>query len=253
MQMIPPVLHFIWISRGRLFGPGQYHALRTAIRNTSYQVVLHTNLLETDATEPDSSPYTLLGQSDKFIIKPEVFREDLPVTPASLSDLYRLEILHREGGIYSDLDMLWFRDIPVDMNVKLFGAWENQSYKCAVNGLFGMEKGLDGIPELIGNLLGDLRRKRKVNHWVFFKPTTEYIKSHACVMLPQKMFFRNGWRRIGRVLQEAGVDLPEELTSQLGKSKAQRLRFDGIVGFHWYAYYFRWVDIESYVPASCLV
>jgi hypothetical protein len=48
------------------------------------------------------------------------------------------------------------------------------------------------------------------------------------------------------------VDLPEELTSQLGKSKAQRLRFDGIVGFHWYAYYFEWSEIEARVPAALL-
>ena len=250
--MIPPTLHFIWISRDKLFGQGQYHALRTAIRNTSYQVVLHTNLLETDVTAEGSNPYTLLGIDDKFLIKHQEFRTDLPVTAASLSDLYRLEILHREGGIYSDLDMLWFRDIPVDMNVKLFGAWENQSYKCAVNGLFGMEKGCAGIPELIANLLGELKRRKKIDHWIFFKPTTEYIKSHACVMLPQKLFFRNGWRRIGRLLQESGVVLREELTSQLGKAKVQKLRFDGIVGFHFYAYYFGWEDIEPRVPASLL-
>jgi hypothetical protein len=250
--MIPPTLHFIWISRDKLFGQGQYHALRTAIRNTSYQVVLHTNLLETDATEDDSNPYTLLGLDDKFIIKHQEFRTDLPVSAASLSDLYRLEILHSEGGIYSDLDIIWLRDIDVDMSVKLFGAWENQSYKCAVNGLFGMEKGYDGIPELVTNLIGEIKRRKKINHWIFFKPTTLFIKSHADVMLPQKMFFRNGWRRIGRLLQHEGVELSEELTSQLGKAAPQKLRFDHIVGFHWYGYYFKWSDIVARLPATLL-
>ena len=252
MQMIPPVLHFIWINRGRLFGQGEYHALRTAIRNTSYQVILHTDLNEDTETAPDSNPYALLGIDDKFVIKKETFRTDLAVSAASLSDLYRLEILHREGGIYSDMDIIWLRDIPVDMNARLFGAWENQSYKCAVNGLFGMEQGYPGIPDLIKSLLDELRRKKKVTHWVFFKPTTLFIKSHADVMLPQKLFFRNGWRRIGRLLQHEGVELPEELTKQLGTSAVQKLRFDHIVGFHWYAYYFKWSDIAARLPAGLL-
>jgi len=251
--MIPPVLHMIWINRGKLFGAGQYHSLRTAIRNTSYKVILHTNLLADTETEAECNPYTLIGVDDKFAIQLEEFRTDLPVSPASLSDLYRLSILHREGGIYSDMDMLWFRDIPEDLSsVKLFGAWENQSYKCAVNGLFGCEQGYAGFPQLLKDLEAALHRKRKIDHWAFFKTTTLYIKKNADLMLPQKMFFRNGWRRIGRLLHSDGVELPDELTSQLGKAPAQRLRFDHVVGFHWYAYYFKWSDIVARLPATLL-
>ena len=108
--MIPEVIHFIWVSLGETLNELQMLAIASAVYNTKCKVVLHTD-------DPSISISGVETRSRVFptTINGTVFNKDDDVKHLNarrishLKDVVRLQILYDEGGIYSDLDVVWLR------------------------------------------------------------------------------------------------------------------------------------------------
>ena len=225
--MIPPLLHFIWI-KGRPFSQRESLCLKSALKNTPYQIILHTNLEPGDAGE--YCPYSL--QHPRFTLNYNQFSLDIrgiKVRPATLSDILRIQILQEHGGIYSDMDMLWLQPFPIPLDtVSLVAPWENQSYKIVTNCMIASEKGYNFTPLLqeYDNILDSLKKKgiTKVDgdtlkdHLTLFKATSLFLRTHADVLLKRCHFGKNTWKTIWKFLTD---QVPEE-----------KIVLDGITGIH---------------------
>ncbi len=141
--MIPTTIHFIWISLPDPPTEEQQLGIKTAILNTTCKIVLHTN----DPT------LHIPGVESRLLILPETingipFKNEIVEAKTNnrvaesvksghrishLKDILRLDILYREGGIYSDLDVLWLRNPTEYLTKTLVIGWSNASYKILIN------------------------------------------------------------------------------------------------------------------------
>ncbi len=259
---IPKTVHFVWINGTRDFSQGEYIAVLSAILNTSYDVVLHTNL-SPKQIKSKYNPYKL-KKYKKFSVQKEDFSfgiHGLKLTFASLSDYYRMNILYKYGGIYSDTDILWFRDIPQDFSkIDFFGSYENghPQYNTLTNAIIGSKKGYKPLLELqktfdeiVENVkekgITDISDKTKFpkTHWTFFKASVDFIRKNAKMLLPQKEFYRNGARRIGKNLLKLGVKIDDYAKKLAGEVKETviNIQLDDVTGFHWYNYLYDFEEI----------
>jgi hypothetical protein len=109
---IPEVIHFIWISLGEKMTELQRICIGSAVLNTKCKIVLHTDdasvVLPGVETRLREFPTSINGKpfnkNDSVGFKSHLFSR-----VSHLKDVVRLQILFEEGGIYSDLDMLWLR------------------------------------------------------------------------------------------------------------------------------------------------
>jgi hypothetical protein len=146
-----------------------------------------------------------------------------------ITEILRLQILHSEGGIYSDLDMIWFNPIPFDLSeVRLFAPWQNQSYKRIGTYILGSEKGYD-FSELftsIDTTLDSLNKKGITSlegltikeYLVINDLLAKYFRDKADLHLKRCYFEKNTWKNIWRFL-----------TDQLPETK---IVLDNICGLH---------------------
>jgi hypothetical protein len=239
---IPKLMHFIWINR-RNFGEGEYVSVMSAILNTSYKVVLHTDI-KPNQIKGKYDPYKIEQKHDKFRIEHQTFPEDstiqgvlLPV--ALISDVYRINILQKWGGMYSDLDILWLEDLPVDLSkIDLIGTYDLESYRHLTNSFMGCAKGYKPFKEL-NTLTMDLlkheyergnrdMREGKTNYFRIYKLQCGFIKERADFILPQRIINKNTHARIGRVIK--GED---------------KLRLTDIYAFNWYNSMYKFEDVKK--------
>jgi len=234
--MIPPVLHFIWIN-DRDFDEGEYVGIMTALKNTSYDIVLHTNVkpgLKYD-------PYSIVNPRfrivfTEFPIGNSIEGVTLPV--ALVSDIYRVNILHKFGGMYSDLDILWFKDLPVDLSsLNLLGTYDLESYRHLTNSFMGCAKGYDGFIKLNNMVIEYLKSrnganmtKGKKNYFSIYKIQCEFIKREADYILPQRIINKNTHARIGRVIRS--------------EDKLRVVEY----AFNWYNSMYKFEDIKRILP-----
>ena len=202
--------------------------IRSAIMNTPYDIILHTNLKEGQAGIYD--PYKL--KSKRFDIMHHDYSLDykgIKLKEATLSDILRIEYLQKYGGIYSDTDLVWFKPLPLSLKTnKLIGNWENKSYKILTNNLIAAEKGYDFTPLLkeFDEILEKLKAKgiknisesTLKNHMTLFYATGTFMKKNATDILERKYYMKNGWRMCQKIIKG---ELPHE-----------KLVLDGIYGFH---------------------
>ena len=142
--MIPEVIHFIWCNYDSAGMPELFqNCITSAVRNTNCKVVLHTDL-----------NITLPGVE----IRNRVFDykiKDIEYNPAEVveqgkrishfKDIYRLQVLLEEGGIYSDCDTLWLKNPWSLLTKKCFIGFQTKSYKVLCNAIIGAEKGHPAI------------------------------------------------------------------------------------------------------------
>ena len=215
--MIPSILHFIWISDKKIFGKLEYLSLLSALKNTPYKIFLHTNL-ESDLCKV-YNPYSI--HHDRFTIIKQTFiceYRGIKIRPATLSDILRIHILEQYGGLYSDLDILWFKPIPFDLSqYKLLCTWQNQSYKIITNYILGAEKGYN-FQEVYKNidLIFDRLHKKNItsvcddtlkHHLTLFKVSGDFFLHHSDIILKKHYFNKNTWRTIWRFLSD---QVPQE-------------------------------------------
>ena len=254
--MIPNILHFIWIRGDRDFGKGEFLSVCSALCNTTYDVVLHTD--QADNGTP-YNPWQI--QHPRFRIRPTVFPRDIcgvKARMANLSDIWRIRILHEMGGYYSDLDFIWFHDFDISESCQFVSAYENPTYRTVANAWMGAVPGFEPLTELLLKFeavfeslaqrgITDLTTVTNAeaglpkHHLLLWRITGDFCKSHAEI-LPRKQFYRNGWRRIGRVLRRAGIPLKQTVPTKLLGETNDLLKLDDITGFHFYATFY---DIEQ--------
>lgn len=135
--MIPRVVHFLWITVDK--SPSEQHLLgiKTAVANTTMKVILHTN----DRTIAPMRGVEIRYREFETTIKgisldqtPTMITEGLCASRiAHLSDIYRLDILYEEGGIYSDMDVLWLRNPWEFWDKRIVIGYTNKAYKILTN------------------------------------------------------------------------------------------------------------------------
>lgn len=215
--MIPLFLHFIWISDKKPFGKLEYLSLLSALKNTPYQIYLHTNLQPGQAGIYD--PFSLHHERFSILQQPFICEyRGIKVRPATLSDILRIKILEQYGGIYSDLDILWFKPIPFDLShVRLLSTWQNQSYKILTNWILAAEKGYN-FQEIYKNFdtIFDSLKQRNISsvdndtlkdHLTLFKASGDFFKQHSDLILKRNYFGKNTWKNIWRFLTD---QIPQE-------------------------------------------
>lgn len=148
--MIPPVIHFIWVSLGESLRDLYRLCILSAVLNTSCKVVLHT----------DDPSISLPGVETRLRIFPKEINGH-PFDPTEnvnhnvggrvshLKDVVRLEILFEEGGIYSDLDVLWLRNPFHLMDSEVAVGYQHAGYKTLCNAVLFSEKSHPAIKEYL--------------------------------------------------------------------------------------------------------
>jgi hypothetical protein len=239
---IPKTIHFIWKNQ-RDFGEGEYVSIMSAILNTSYDIALHTDILPNQITSK-YDPYEIEKKHSKFCIFHTIFPADNKVNGvvlhvAHLSDVYRINILHKFGGLYSDCDIFWLRDLPVDLRtIDLLATYDLESYKHLTNSFMGCAKEYEPFIELSKLTLDLLDKeyerknrdisKGKTNYFRIYKLQCAFIKERANHILPQRIINKNTHARIGRVIK--GED---------------KLRMKDIYAFNWYNSMYPFEDVKK--------
>lgn len=141
--MIPRTLHFIWVALPD--PPTEEHLLgiKTALLNTTCKLILHTNDISIQLPGVETRlltiPATINGvefQNDTLKTQTNNRVKDAVSAGKRIShlkDILRLDILYQEGGIYSDLDVLWLRNPVEYFDKKVVIGWSNESYKILIN------------------------------------------------------------------------------------------------------------------------
>lgn len=75
------------------------------------------------------------------------------------SDLVRLEVLYREGGIYLDSDVELIRPLDDLLELKVFAGYEDEDFLC--NAVIGAERGLPEVLEAIKFLVRAIKRSKR--------------------------------------------------------------------------------------------
>jgi len=248
--MILPTLHFIWINGSRDFGAGEYASLLSALLYTSYDVVLHTNL----------KPRTIKGKYNPYKFKDSRFSvhylefetviDGVKLRLANVSDIYRILILYEFGGMYSDLDILWVKDIDLDLKKhKVVAGWENPTYRTITNAWIGCQKHHSPLKTLLTDF-HDIIRSLKAKgitditgsdqhkyHVLLFYKTRDFLRDHCDAVIPRAALFKNGWRRIARAFRRSRIPFQHE--EQIPPSTTDdELTFEGVSGFHYWNSFF---------------
>lgn len=192
--MIPHTLHFIWYEREIPFSEYQLEAIQLALKNTTYDIFLHTNV-------PHKIP-----SLPRLTVKEYTFIEKNNIRACSICDIARLDIVGKYGGIYSDIDFFWLKEWDLDKNLNLVAVYENPSYKIVCNSVFACSPNTDfSVPidlikleiEKIGDK--DITVFSVKNHLFGMKITGNYFKLKAdCIENKRSKFFRNTWRKMER-------------------------------------------------------
>ena len=256
------LLHFIWINKTQTFAEGEYISLLSALKNTSYDVRLHTNLKYD--TLKEHNPFDLLkSYPSRFeIIDTPMYDEDLFLETNMLqhinwiSDIERVRILKEYGGMYSDLDIIWFKDVPEELikDEKFVLSWENKSYLIVQDAWMYMEKDWEGADKIWENFLNKIKEikenKLPTSHkkgikfrLLFFYIIGEYAKNNNYKILDRKFFFRNNWRRIERACLVQ--NLPIKNDTKLTSRNQSTLNFKDACGIHWGNSIFYWSSIKE--------
>lgn len=136
--MVPNLIHFIWITgpNSRPFSFINYMAVRAAKEQTGGAVVIHCNEPPSNNTFWDMAlKYAVFRRIDV----PEHIGDTKITHVQYASDVIRLELLYRWGGIYIDTDMLLIKPLTKMMHKPLTMAiesvHEDGSPKSVANGV----------------------------------------------------------------------------------------------------------------------
>jgi len=188
--MIPRIIHFIWIKDGSSFGQSNLQGILSAVENTTCKLVLHTD-------DPD------IEDISGVEIRRRVFDTTIKGIPldacravksrggegkriSHIKDIYRLDILYEEGGIYSDLDVLWLRNPWEFWNKKVVIGYTNKSYKILANAVIMAEAGHPALMQYKQWLL-DIYPCKK--YWIPANPYKLWKNNPDVCMLDKYYFY----------------------------------------------------------------
>lgn len=191
--MIPPIIHFLWIYNGNHLSERHILAIRSAVLNTTCKVVLHT-----DDHEQEPIPgVEIRFRSFEKDIKGIPF-ESVQITEgkgnrvAHLSDIYRLDILYEEGGIYSDCDVLWLRNPWEFWNKRIVIGYSNKSYKILTNSVLMSAPGEEAL-QTYRKWLWRMYPTKK--YWAPANPYKLWKDNEEVCMIDKYYFYPISWDR----------------------------------------------------------
>lgn len=159
---------------GESMRPLQKLGILTAVAHTGCQVVLHTD---------DSSLYIpnveVRVRTFPTEVKGNPFCEDASLLRSRIShlkDIIRLQILYEEGGIYSDLDVLWMKDPWSLLHHKVVIGFGNKSYKILCNAVMMAEPKQEAILQYLNWTVEQYPPKKywnMANPWKLWKDRPE--------------------------------------------------------------------------------
>lgn len=200
--MIPRVIHFIWISAGEHPSQGQLFGIKTALLNTTCHVVLHT-----DDTTIDTIPGVEIRKREfPKEINGVPFNPDDKIEYAGdarrvshVKDIVRLEILHKEGGIYSDLDVLWLRNPYEFWDKRVVIGFTNKGYKILANAVMMARAGEQALMVYRDWLVSIYPSKK---YWVPANPYKLWKDDPSVTMAEKYIFYPVSWKDSSEVTFE---------------------------------------------------
>lgn len=199
--MIPRTIHFIWIHAGSSPSEQNLFSIKTAVLNTTCKVVLHTD---------DPSIQDIPGVEIRRRSFPKEFNgiawsnedkiEGYGKRVSHVSDIIRLEILHAEGGIYSDMDVIWLRNPYEFWDKKVVIGFTNKGYKILANAIL---MSVPGHPALLKYRDWLLEIWPPKKYWIPANPYKLWKDDPDVMMVDKHLFFPIKWS------DKKGVELPD--------------------------------------------
>ena len=197
--MIPNILHFVWLTLDAEHNSLPDYAIRNlniALLNTAFDIYIHSNK---NISYPKHPRITFILSDVEFTIKGIPFVEDNPKYSgkngkriAHISDIFRLEVLYKYGGVYSDFDVLWLRNPWEYMDNKLVIGYSNKTYKILCNAVMMSEKEHPCILEY-KNWLVDIYPCPK--YWIPANPYKLWKDKKNITFVDKHIFFPIKWNQ----------------------------------------------------------
>jgi len=194
--MIPRVIHFIWIFAGAHPTEDHIFSIRTAVQNTTCKVVLHTDDKTIKPIPGVEIRYRVFNKEIKGIpFNPDDTMEYKGEAKrvAHISDIVRCDILYEEGGIYSDMDVLWLRNPWEFWDKKVVIGFTNASYKILANSVIMAEPKQKAIKDYHDWLVEIYPSKK---YWVPANPYKLWQNDPSVTMVGKHYWFPVGWDKI---------------------------------------------------------
>lgn len=137
--MIPRTIHFIWVRTDDTEITAHLFGIQTALLNTTCRIVLHTNDKRVSIPGVEIKdievPTHINNHAVDYKDNTTLVGENSPARNrvSHVKDILRLDVLFNEGGIYSDLDVMWLRNPWEFWDKKVVIGWQNKSYKTLCN------------------------------------------------------------------------------------------------------------------------
>jgi hypothetical protein len=200
--MIPRVIHFIWISAGEHPTEAQLFGVKTALLNTTCKVVLHT-----DDTTIDKIPGVEIRRRDfpkeingvKFNPDDKIEYDGDARRVSHVKDIVRLEILHEEGGVYSDLDVLWLRNPYEFWDKHVVIGFTNKGYKILANAVMMARAGEKSLMVYRDWLVSIYPSKK---YWIPANPYKLWKDDPSVTMAEKYIFYPVSWKDASEVTFE---------------------------------------------------
>lgn len=190
--MIPSVIHFIWVSLGEELCDLYRLCILSAVLNTSCNVVLHTDDPSIQLPRVETRLRTFPTEINGHPFNPN---EDVNHHGAGrvshLKDVVRLEILYQEGGIYSDLDVLWLRNPFYLMDSEVVVGFQHEGFKTLCNAIIFAEPNHPAIKDYLDWTISLYPPKQ---YWVPANPYRLWKDKYTTLTYPSKpVFYGRGY------------------------------------------------------------
>lgn len=201
--MIPHVLHFIWITVDKSPSDDFFIGPKSAVANTTMKVVLHTN----DRTIPPIRGVEIRYREFDTAIKgiplnqtpPMQYKGNNASRIAHLCDIYRLDILYEEGGVYSDMDCIWLRNPWEFWNKRVVVGYTNKGYKILSNGVLMSQAREPALLEYKKWLVEIYPNKK---YWIPANPYKLWKNREEVTKIDKYYFFPISWNKCDEITYE---------------------------------------------------
>jgi len=191
--MIPRVIHFIWISAGEHPTEEQLFGIKTAQLNTTCHIILHTDdpTVHIPGIEIRRRTFPTEIRGTKFNPDNTLITAGMGRRVSHLKDIVRLEILYKEGGVYSDLDVIWLRNPWEYWDKKIVIGFTNKGYKILANAIMMSEPGNKAILQYRDWLVSIYPEKR---YWIPANPYKLWAGNPDVTMVDKYVFYPVAWK-----------------------------------------------------------
>jgi hypothetical protein len=192
--MIPRVIHFIWISAGEHPTEDQLFGVKSAVLNTTCHIVLHTDdptIKPIPGVEIRKREFPKTINGVPFNPDDKIEYEGQARRVSHVKDIVRLEILHKEGGVYSDLDVVWLRNPWEYWDKKVVIGFTNKGYKILANAIMMAQPGHPALLQYRDWLVSIYPAKK---YWIPANPYKLWKDDPDITMVDKYVFYPVAWK-----------------------------------------------------------